>query len=513
MNLGKFMLEEKLGEGGMGEVWLAHDTELDRRVALKFMKGFDEEQLARFHREAQLAAKLNHPNIASVYEIGEDHGRHYIAMQYINGYIIHGGDVKLLVRLMMNAARAIAFAHREGVIHRDIKPANIMVEEKNRKHRVYVMDFGLARSTKGASNLSASGLIVGTPSYMSPEQARGEKVDERTDVYSLGVTLYELLAGQSPFKGKTIYETLKRVEEDDPQPIEDVDSELQTIVMKCLEKDKRARYQTAGGLAADLDRWLKGEPILAHAPSVIYRAKKFMFRRRNLITAVVLGALLPLAAVGIIIWQKKKAEEGFKTAHEKVERDRLASDEKAKREGEKRAEETKRAEDEKKRAAEESRRKDAQKSIYEAMVCMQNGNYDRAIEHYSAAMKSDPTNVTALANRAVAKVYKLDYIAAIEDASDALKIDPNSTDALGARATAYMQMKNYDGALPDFNRMIELNPKALGAYGNRAQIRSIRGDVKGAISDIEMLLKIAPADYPPRKLFTERLRSLKEKGN
>ncbi len=253
-----------LGAGGMGEVWRAWDRDLRRWVALKFLHHEDPDQLARFRREAQTAAALSHPNIASVYEVGEADGKPFIAMQYVAGQTLATfprNDLRLLAGLVRDAALALHHAHERGVIHRDLKPANLMVEGS----RVYVMDFGLARPTAVGSSLSVSGAVIGTPAYMAPEQARGEsrRVTPASDVYGLGAALYELLADRPPFQESEVYALLRRIEEDDPEPVRRrnpaVARDLETIVMKCLEKDPARRYASARELADDLTRWLAGD--------------------------------------------------------------------------------------------------------------------------------------------------------------------------------------------------------------------------------------------------------------
>jgi len=293
---GQFVRTEKLGAGGMGEVWKAWDTALSRWVALKMLRKVDDEEIARFTREAQVAAGLAHPNIAAIYCVGQDRGRHFIAMQYVEGTTIGRlprGDRRRLVQFVRDAAGALAYAHDQGIVHRDIKPDNLMATPDG---RVFVLDFGLARPLRAPSRLSVSGLLVGTPAYMPPEQARGEKVDARADVYSLGATLYQLLTGRPPFEGDDLIAILSRVASDDPRAPRAIDArierDLETIVLKCMEKDRGRRYASASGLADDLGRWLDGEPVRAGRPSFFCRLRKRLLRRPALAAAAVCAAAI-----------------------------------------------------------------------------------------------------------------------------------------------------------------------------------------------------------------------------
>jgi len=304
---GKYVRTEKLGSGGMGEVWKALDTELNRWVALKFLKADDPKDLARFKREAQMAASLSHPNIAAVYEVGEIEGRQYIAMQCVDGLTMDAfprKDRALLVRLCRDAARALDHAHRHRVIHRDIKPGNLMVEQTDDGWRVVVLDFGLARPLEGGVKLSMSGSIGGTAAYMSPEQARGARLDKRADVYSLGATLYEVLTGRPPFEGESAYDVLKAIENSDPPRPRKLDPQihrdLETIVLKCLEKDRNRRYDGARELAEDLDRFLAHEPIQARPPSTLYRLRMNLAKRKAYVAAA--GVALAAVAALIVAW-------------------------------------------------------------------------------------------------------------------------------------------------------------------------------------------------------------------
>jgi len=294
---GRYIRTSMLGQGGAGEVWKAWDTVLERWVALKFLKFEDNEELTRLKREAQTAARLSHPHIAAVFEIAEANGRTFLVMEFIDGQTLATyprNDHRKLVSLMREISQAIQYAHDQGVVHRDIKPGNIMVDTSGRP---YIMDFGLARHVD--SDRTAGEYILGTPSYMSPEQARGGAIDARSDVYSIGATLYELLSDRPPFKGNNALDTLDQVVRDEPKPLDRIASDLQTIVVKCLMKEPARRYQRAADVAEDVRRWQEGEAILAHPPSIFYRLGKKIAKRRAVLTVGLGGLLL---STGVAVW-------------------------------------------------------------------------------------------------------------------------------------------------------------------------------------------------------------------
>jgi serine/threonine protein kinase/Tol biopolymer transport system component len=259
------------GVGGMGEVYLAEDERLDRKVALKILPhevGRDEERMLRFTREAKAASALNHPNVATIYDVGESDGVHFIAMEYVDGQTlrekIDGGPIgpALLIEIGRQVADALDAAHDKGITHRDVKPANLMLTSRG---QVKVLDFGLAKITRSqeqqesaASKTSGTvpGIIMGTVDYMSPEQVLGRNVDHRTDIFSLGVVLYEMATGRLPFPGSTTGERLSQILHSDPDPIlrwnPNAPPELELLVRKCLEKDPANRYQSAAELLVDL---------------------------------------------------------------------------------------------------------------------------------------------------------------------------------------------------------------------------------------------------------------------
>ena len=267
---GRYRILRKLGTGGMANVYLAEDEVLGRRVAIKILNdrhAGDDQFVERFRREAKNAASLSHPNIVSIYDRGEAEGTYYIAMEYLDGrslkeLIVARGPapIHLAIDYARQILAAIRFAHRHGIVHRDIKPHNVLVDAEG---RVKVTDFGIARA--GTSQMTEAGSIVGTAQYLSPEQARGTDVDQRSDVYSLGIVLYELLTGTVPFNGDTPVEIAMKHLSAVPEPPStrrpDVPRDLDLIVMRALAKDPAGRYQSAEEMDADLERFARGAAV------------------------------------------------------------------------------------------------------------------------------------------------------------------------------------------------------------------------------------------------------------
>jgi eukaryotic-like serine/threonine-protein kinase len=280
---GRYTVVRKLGAGGMANVYLAEDQELGRRVAIKILNerhANDDQFVERFRREAKNAAALSHPNIVSIYDRGEAEGTYYIAMEYLDGrslkeLIVARGPAPFTVAVeyARQILSALRFAHRHGIVHRDIKPHNVLVDAEG---RVKVTDFGIARA--GTSQMTEAGSIVGTAQYLSPEQARGTNVDQRSDVYSLGIVLYELLTGTVPFNGDTPVEIamkhLSTLPEAPSVKRPDIPRDLDLIVMRSLAKDPDDRYQSAEEMDADLERFLRGaavSPVTEEAATQILR--------------------------------------------------------------------------------------------------------------------------------------------------------------------------------------------------------------------------------------------------
>jgi serine/threonine-protein kinase len=308
---GRYEVLELLGQGGMGLVYKARDTQLDRLVAIKFLRGTDPEHTVRLLHEARTQARIAHPNVCRVYEAGELDGRAFIVMELVTGRRLDELAPELTVpqrlQVLRTVAEAIHEAHRLGLIHRDLKPSNILVSRTEDGRLVpVVMDFGLAREM-GAGGLTQEGALLGTPAYMSPEQARGEvrRLDRRSDVYSLGATLYELVVGRPPFEGTAPLSVLYRVLHEEPPPprtrLPALPLDLETIILQCLAKEPERRYASARALAEDLGRHLDGEPILGRRPGLGERLRRQLRRHRALAAVSGLGLFCVLLFGGLAL--------------------------------------------------------------------------------------------------------------------------------------------------------------------------------------------------------------------
>lgn len=310
----RYEVIKKLGEGGMGAVYQARDKRLNRDVALKILRADRRAVDEKLFREARAQASLEHPNACKVYEMGVDGDSRYIVMQLIPGVsldkIASQLNIEQKAKVVRQIAEALHSVHRMGLVHRDIKPSNIMVEEGEQgDYKAYLMDFGLAREM-GAEGHTVTGVVAGTPAFMAPEQARGEirKLDRRTDVYSLGATMYSLFLGKPPFEAESLWGLLEKISVEEPKPLRKLEPsipiDLDAIVLKCLEKEPQHRYDSAKALGEDLQRFLDGEPVKARDASIVYVLYKKV--RKHKIRVGIGVIVIAVAAVFAGMWIRQQ---------------------------------------------------------------------------------------------------------------------------------------------------------------------------------------------------------------
>lgn len=327
-SFGNYTILEEVSRGAMGVVYKARQHHLDRVVALKVLLAGEmatEAQVVRFRREAQAAARLRHPAIVPIHEVGVHEGRHFYTMDFIKGRdlsdLIRSGEVttRRALDIAAQVADALDYAHGRGVVHRDIKPSNIMIDAED---RVHIMDFGLAKQLDSDTKFTRTGTTIGTPAYMPPEQASGEsaRVDHRADIYSLGAVLYEMLTSRPPFSGDTMMNTLMKVLNDEPVPPKRLNPrihrDIQTIVLKAMEKSVERRYPSMRAFADDIRRFIAGESISARPAGPLYRAWRFVRRHYAALfaSAAVIGILATAAVV--VLEARRDSEERARRAFE-----------------------------------------------------------------------------------------------------------------------------------------------------------------------------------------------------
>ncbi|MBI3269086.1 MAG: protein kinase [Planctomycetes bacterium] len=393
--LGKYEILAELGRGGMGVVYKAREPGIGRLVALKAMistGGAEEAQVARFHREMKTASSLRHPAVVSIYDIGVENGLPYFTMDLIDGETL---DTKLAqapiplregLEWIRVVADALEHAHRQGILHRDVKPSNIIID---RAGRPFLTDFGLAKEIGSSTRITLSGAVVGTPAYMSPEQADGAPLDPRSDLYSLGAVMYEVLTRQRAFEGASpaaiIFQTLNR----DPLPPRKVNPrihrDVETICEKALQKEPSRRYASGAEMAQDIARFLAGEPILARPPSMIFRTARWG-RKHRLALGVGIVALVALGGV----WSFHRATRG--RLERKIEEDR--------------------------------RREEARARAQAAVETAKLSRGDARLGHLNAALEADPDCFEAHVLRCRELWYAGKFDGAVKDVDHALQLRP-----------------------------------------------------------------------------------------
>ena len=563
--IGPYELIELVGEGGFGSVWSAKQrAPFERRVAVKVLKAGLEvrEVVARFEAERQALARMDHPSIARIYDAGaSENGRPFFAMELVDGVPITrycrdaGLSTEARIDLFLQVCRAVQHAHQKGVVHRDIKPSNVLVTEVDGEPLVKVIDFGIAKAVQGRlvadTKLTLQGQIVGTPTYMSPEQiGGGPDIDTRTDVYSLGVLLYELLSGTTPFgdttrrtlgleeilriirevepprpstklSQRTAYERTEALEGRGVGPTErvryrHVRGDLDWIVMCCLEKDRERRYGSVGLLIADLERHQSGEPILAGPPDLLYRLSKFV-RRHVRWLAVVLALILSLAAGAIVSQSQaqraRRAERvmAVEARHAREAEARMRAEaERAQRAESRLAQEAQRARTELERAREVA-------SFLEHVLLSVDPNYARGkdltlLRHVLeraatgiAGREGQLPEVEATLRRAIGGAYfqlalyreaQPHLVRALELRHEALGLDDDATIQSALELGAlYLRTGRYDDADEPVTRAYEgrksaygaSDPRTLEALGNLAVLRRKQGQLEQSLAYHEEL--------------------------
>ena len=514
---GRYRIEEKLGEGGMGQVCLAYDPQLDRRVALKIMQLKDDEALRRFATEARASAKLRHPNILPVYEIGELGEFHYFTMEYVAGRSLlsmirdnpGGMDPRELAGIMKGVAGALAFAHQHGVIHRDVKPANILINDEGTP---FLMDFGIAKEIARVDHWrTITGTLLGTPDYMSPEQAKAQKdkIRETSDIFSFGATFYHSLTGKPPFGGDELYEILDAVVRHDPLAPRGLSSaippDLETICLRCLEKDPRNRYPTAKALEDDLGRFLEGRPISARPVSAV--AKLLRATRKNALAgpSMIGAALLLIATLAVTVTtfeagRKREAELFSRTA---ANAERLLAERKfseAISVVESFEATGSRTKDRAKQLAEEINKQAGQElATLRNELDRFSGQEDlhtkfNALLKFDKAVSANPDSPDAYIYRGIVRAKFGDIKGAIEDSNRAVGLDSRHSFSYLGRGIVRSGVGDQGGANSDFDRAIDIDPGNEAAYFNRGIVKNILGDKKGAVADFGKALSIDSKD-------------------
>jgi Tfp pilus assembly protein PilF/predicted Ser/Thr protein kinase len=494
-NVGPYRITKQLGVGGMATVWKAYHPALDRYVAIKVLHpSFKEDPqfTARFQREAKIVAKLTHPHIVPIYDFSEHEGMAYLVMRYIDGRtlkaILREGPLPLdrVMDILEPAGQALAYAHDQGVLHRDIKPSNFILSSEG---EVFLTDFGLARMAETGDSTLSRDMLVGTPQYISPEQARGERLDARTDIYSLGVVLFEMLTGKVPYDADTPYAVIHdHIFSPLPLPTEfkpDVPGPVERVVLKALAKDRDDRFENVREMVSALQEALAGEPVAVEAPPLVADESSegpvppaetveelppveaveelsppapSQGRSRRLIAVIaVLGILLGVCVCGSVsLVALRRAGKAAPAAE----------------------------------ATAATVREDPAAHVYLARRYIQQGNVDAAIAEYEAAMDLDPGFVEAYVDLGNLMVREGDFQRGLELFEEALDIEPGHVKAHLSMGDAYLQMGDYDPAAYHYQMVVDLDPEAAGPHGKLGICLVQGGDLELGRSECELALRL-----------------------
>ncbi len=459
--LGEYDLLRTIGRGGMGVVYLARHRVLGREVALKVLEpgpfGPSPERWKRFLREGQALARLAHPNIVRIYDWGQEGEVGYLAMNLVAGpsfdEAVRRGDLDrpAILAKVESIARALHAAHEAGIVHRDVKPANIRLDDSGEP---ILLDFGLVREMGIPGSTTRDGQAVGTPYYMAPEQCRGahDEVDARTDVFALGVVLYESLTGRRPYEGESALEVYAQIQSREPRPTRSLDPTVppavDRICLTAMARRREDRYPTALAMAEDVARFLRGEGVRARAP-------RPRGRRRFVLPAGLVAVVSVTAGVAVLRpWGRAEPIPSALGAEDYYSR------------GLERAEA---------------------------------GDVDGAIADYSKAIELDPSHARALAGRGALLVRRSGGSAGAGDLDRAIELDPDQPEYLVDRGIVRELRGDREGAVHDFGRAIALDGACSVALRHRAALRLLEGDLAGARADLDRAIEVAPGDAETRR--------------
>ncbi len=500
---GRFEVVQELARGAMGIVYKARQVDLGRIVAVKVLREGEEatqEQILRFRREAELAAKLRHPNIVPIHDVGSHEGKHFFTMEFIEGETLEARlkrspiPVDEAVAILEKVARAIHFAHTKGIVHRDLKPANLLLDERGEPQ---ITDFGLARRMDVKSGLTRSGAALGTPFYMAPEQICGdlERIDGRTDVFALGVILYEVLTRQRPFSANSAVEIFQQITQVEPPALTRIDPsiprDLETICEKALEKIQERRYATAEAMAEDLARFRRGEPVLAKPVSWTDRQVR-RIRRHRLVAGFAALSVVSVFAAGGLGWWHHVTSQREAASHAAA----LAG-------------ETRRAEDaERGRARSEhemgeasSKAKDSeyQAAVLAATVATKEKRWEEAFRKVDEAIAMNPLRAEAFAEKGKMLRARKKVEEAIAELGKAIERAPNEPEWLYERGCAWHEKGDLAKAEADLAAAIGSSRAPARYWTERGEVRVERGNDAGAIEDFTWAIDGEPGKYDPWK--------------
>ncbi len=522
--IGTYEVLNTIARGGMGVVYRVKDPKLGREVALKMMRSgswFTSEEQDRFLREAHLMAELAHPGIVPVHDMGIVDGVPYYTMDLVSGRFLdkYIRDEKLslqaIVRLFVEICGIVHYAHMKGVVHRDLKPKNILVTPVGRP---MIFDFGIARLTRvnlKKEMTTISGVIMGTPSYMAPEQALGrvKEIDTRSDVYALGVILYELMTGRKPFSSDETLTLLRAIVEDDPpRPSRyavKLPVDLECIILKAIAKEKERRYATVDALAVDLKRFLGGRPVEAHADTAWYRMQKWIRRHEELALTAGAALLLLLFVAGWSFWhlyQAKQVAEGERVRADGEKNKAVAALDQLKNEQE--AREKKAMAEALLTSAQRLSNLDDKLGILEQALALdpthiqahlrrgtllhQSGRLGEALEAFEVVVRLDPNIPQAFFGIGMVKKSQERYPEALAAFDKAIDLDEDWIAVHITRAEMLQRLGRLDEALVSFDRVVVLNPKFSQAHYRRGQILQLQFRYQEAFNAFEAALAVDP---------------------